>query len=322
MQGVGRFALAGDNGLVETSSGTKNEISARRDEVLAGGLRASEKVAIAFFTFAALVSLVFPISLRERATVVGLNLFACALVFLLSKFAEAQRSAFLATVRNWLPCLLIVLAYRESGIFTRPDPTHRLNYLFVGWDDVVLGNPWVLGALSFGSPWLQRYLEVAYFFCYPVVPLGLGSLYLARRRALLAGLVADQAISQFWTAVLLAVFSCYALSPLFPLTPPRVLFHDLPGPQVASVIRKLNFWLLGQYGTQVCTFPSGHVAAVTATAFAIRAYLPRAGALFILASVSIAAATVYGRYHYAADAAAGAVVGLAAFLISGRIHKS
>jgi hypothetical protein len=32
-------------------------------------------------------------------------------------------------------------------------------------------------------------------------------------------------------------------------------------------------------------------------------------------------ATVIGRYHYAADAVAGALIGLAAFLVSSRLHR-
>ena len=99
---------------------------------------------------------------------------------------------------------------------------------------------------------------------------------------------------------------------MFPLTPPRLLFHDLPGPPVAPFLRMANLWLLGTYGVQACIFPSGHVAAVTATALVVRAYRPRFGALFILAAASVAAASVFLRYHYTADALAGALLGWAA----------
>jgi membrane-associated phospholipid phosphatase len=130
------------------------------------------------------------------------------------------------------------------------------------------------------------------------------------------------AIEQFWTTVLLAVLTCYVLFPFFPLTPPRELFHDLPGPQVAPLLRGMNHWILGRYAVGASLFPSGHVAAVTAMALAIRAYLPRTGILFMVLAVSIALATVYGRYHYAADALAGTAVGLAAFLASNRFQQS
>jgi len=313
-----------------------------------GGLRASEKVVLGFFAYAVAASVVFPLSPRERLTILALNLLASAVVLSLARFAKAGRSAFLAIVRDWLPCFLILLAYRESGAFFRPDPTHRLDYLFERWDAILLNHPWVVGTLALCSPWLQRYLEFSYLLCYPLVPLGLGSLYIGRTRADLSGhgeehdlgranqrparrnrewvlapegLGRRSPIDHFWTAVLLATLVCYAIYPLFPLTPPRVLFHDLPGPAVQHFLRKMNFWILDQYSVQACIFPSGHVAAVTATALALRTYLPRVGVLFLIAAASVAAATVYGRYHYAADALAGALVGLAAFLISNHIHK-
>ena len=123
-------------------------------------------------------------------------------------------------------------------------------------------------------------------------------------------------MDEFWAAVLLATLFCYAVYPFFPLTPPRVLFGDVPGPHVAPLLRQLNFWLLDHYSVQACLFPSGHVAAVTATALAVRKNAPRLGVLFLFLAASVALATVYGRYHYAADAVAGALVGVAAYQAS------
>jgi hypothetical protein len=326
-------------------------------------LRVAEKVILAFLAYMVAASVVFPLPLQEKLTLLGLNLFTSALILSLARFGNAECSKLLVTLRDWLPCALILLAYRESGLFFRPDPTHRLDYFFVSLDDVLLKNPWVEGFLEFSSPWFQRYLEFAYFLCYPLVPLGLAALYLARsgqtrtgndaeghelrraetiptselagrapapeERRSIAGKEAPakipggfewpQAIDRFWTAVLLAALSCYVLYPFFPLTPPRELFNDLPGPAVAPLIRKTNFWLLGQYGVGASLFPSGHVAATTAMALVLRRYLPRLGVVFLIAAASIAVATVYGRYHYAADAAAGVIVGMAAAFIASRL---
>ena len=311
-------------------------------------VRVPEWLLLGFFAYAATASFVFSLALRQRLVLLGLNLVACGLVMLLARFGTEERSPFLAIARDWIPCVLILVAYRESGLFLTPDPTHHLDYLFIRLDNALLKNSWVVGLLAATSPWLQRYLEFAYFLCYPSVPMGIGVLYLARRismrgpqgraiaeattgtaSAATGGQCSDPAliersyrtaIEQFWTTVLLAVLTCYVLFPFFPLTPPRELFHDLPGPQVAPLLRGMNHWILGRYAVGVSLFPSGHVAAVTAMALAIRAYLPRAGAVFIVLAVSIAAATVYGRYHYAADAMAGGLVGIAAYLVSERFN--
>jgi hypothetical protein len=34
-------------------------------------------------------------------------------------------------IRDWLPALLVLLAYRESGLFIKADPAHRLDHLFI-----------------------------------------------------------------------------------------------------------------------------------------------------------------------------------------------
>jgi membrane-associated phospholipid phosphatase len=296
-------------------------------------LRPAEKLTIGFFAYTATAAFVFPLELEQRLVLVGVSLLACAVIVLLSRYGVDEHSRSLAVVRDWLPCILILVAYRESGLSFRPDPAHHLDHLFVRWDDALLKNPWVVDALTVLSPWLQRYLELAYLFCYPSVPLALGSLYLARwiapgvspPGAALNGGATERryklAINQFWTAALLAAFSCFVLYPFFPLTPPRELFHDLPGPPVASLLRGVNRWILGRYAVGASLFPSAHVATVTAGALVIRAYLPRVGVAFLILAGSIALATVYGRYHYAADALAGVLVGVAAFVASRGISR-
>src|SRR5262252_10740830 len=63
------------------------------------------------------------------------------------------------------------------------------------------------------------------------------------------------------------------------------------------------------------TFPSGHVAGLLAIAFAILGPAPVVGLVFLALAVSTAVACVVGRYHYSADAVAGAVVAIVAWVI-------
>jgi membrane-associated phospholipid phosphatase len=318
-------------------------------------LRAAEKIMLLYLLYGVLEALAFPESLAGRVTVAMLNSASAAVIALLARLGQgttrplkaetfdgprggasstgqvakhssardAPPSQFLATVRDWFPAVVILLAYRESGLFYLADPRHRLDYLFVHWDTVLLHNRWALAVLYGGAPWLQRYLEFCYLLCYPLVPLGVGALYLLARQPQLApagALGFERRIDQFWTAVLLALFTCYATCPFFPSHPPRSFFHDLAGPAVQPLFRKMNFWVLGQYGIVTSVFPSGHVAAVTAVSLSVRLHWPRVGILFGIAALSIACATIVGRYHYAADAVAGALIGIAAFLVSRRVH--
>ena len=77
-------------------------------------------------------------------------------------------------------------------------------------------------------------------------------------------------------------------------------------PNVMTALRQLNLWLVGDYGIHSSVFPSAHVSSAFSAAWALLAYLPerkRFGWGMLVYAVSVAVATVYGRYHYAADAA-------------------
>jgi membrane-associated phospholipid phosphatase len=330
--GQNTLALTADSAEIREADGHITEV--------VGELRAAEGIVLGFLAYATVAAFELPMPARQRLTITALNVVTAAVIFLLAKVTQEKPRSFLVAVRDWLPALLILLAYRESGMFFTPDPAHRLDHIFVRWDSFLLKNKSVLAMLTGLAPWLEYYLELAYFFCYPLVPLGLGCLLLAKRKMEIGNwklgsgsvqsagvqfkiqdLTPKIVVDHFWTAVLIATFFCYAVYPLFPLTPPRLLFHDLPGPPVPPFLRMANLWLLGNYGVQACIFPSGHVAAVTATALAVHAYRARLGALFLVAAASVAVATVLLRYHYAADALAGVLVGFGAFAISGRIHR-
>jgi membrane-associated phospholipid phosphatase len=285
-------------------------------------LSIAEQFALVFFAYISLAALAFHLAGRDLSLIVTLNTLTFATLLVLRR--NRQRAPWLVAAADVFPCLLILVAYRESGLLLTPDPAHHLDYAFIQWDRVLLHNPFVQGVLQAGAPWLQHYLEFAYLLCYPLVPLGVAAIYFASPRTAdgkLAATKIDGAMDDFWATVLLATLFCYAVYPFFPLTPPRVLFGDVPGPHVDLLLRKWNFWLLDHYSVQACLFPSGHVAAVTAVALGVRKHAPRLGALFMFLAASVALATVYGRYHYFADALAGALVGVAAYKVSELFKK-
>jgi membrane-associated phospholipid phosphatase len=297
-------------------------------------LRVAEKTLLAFFAALLVASLTLSLPGTTLVVLAVLNVMVGGLIVALSKDDLVEGTRMASPLRDWLPALLMLLAYRESGLFIKTDPAHRLDHLFISWDQRMVHSRWVEGLLYACAPWLQHYLEMCYLLCYPLVPLGFAALYLTRPATAaqreprgLEAYVYHQPLhraarfDKFWTTVLLATLFCYAIYPVFPLTPPRVLFNDVPGPPVPPLLRHMNLWVLDRLSVQACVFPSAHTAAVTATALAVRAYRPRLGILFCIAALSIAVATVYGRYHYAADALAGVCVGVVAFAVSRRIHR-
>lgn len=105
----------------------------------------------------------------------------------------------------------------------------------------------------------------------------------------------------------------YALFPYFPSEPPRIVFAgaDLPG--IITDLRRFNLWILGNLSIHSSVFPSAHVSSALSAAWGLFVTLPERpwiGWAMALYGVCVAIATVYGRYHYAVDVAAGAALSL------------
>ena len=140
------------------------------------GLRASEKIALAFFLYTTLHGLA-SLELHERAILASLNVLVGIVIVVLSMERLIRAAPLSRVIRDWQPCALIVLAYRESGLFLLPDVTHSLDFMFIPWDRAILQNSWVRSLIAFASPWLERFFELSYLLTYPFVPLGVAAGY-------------------------------------------------------------------------------------------------------------------------------------------------
>ena len=196
-------------------------------------------------------------------------------------------------VGYWLPALLVRM----------PDP--RVEQRLLRFDHALFGAEGLARFQQRAPRALVEYLELAYLLCYAVVPAGFA--------ILVAGGHGEDVIDQFWSVVLLAAFTCYGALPWLPTRAPRAV--ERQPDTTRSSIRRLNLAVLDRASVQWNTFPSGHTAASLATAFAVAGYMPGAGVALGLIALSIAAGSVVGRYHYAADAFAGALVAVLAFVM-------
>jgi membrane-associated phospholipid phosphatase len=210
----------------------------------------------------------------------------------------------LEIIRDWLPLGMIILAYREMGWFALPHHLTALEVEWFAWDRLVLdhGGRAVVESLGFVIP---SALEISYALVYVLPPVSLAILYVYGRR---------KVVERFLTVVLLSTILCYGQFPFWPTEPPRVVFAGLDLAPYNTVFRRFNLWMLGNYGIHTGVFPSAHVAGALSTAFGMRLAMPESKrvyrSLFLIAAL-IAIATVYGRYHYLADATSGAGIAFA-----------
>lgn len=265
-------------------------------------LRVSELVVVCWCAVAALVGLVRPLGTRKRGRVLGGSL---ALGLAAVAAARLPPEGLTGGLRNLMPALFVLGAYWVAGAyFIAPQPALEHRLLAV--------DHWALGALDLetrlttGPRWVLEWLEAAYFGVYAMLPLGAWAAWSQGRVA---------AVDRYWTVVFLAESSCYLALAWLQTRPPRALEPWAARLRARSVFRYANEAVLTHGSHHMNTIPSGHAAGAVAVAVALAGLHSPLAPLFGVVAVAICIATVVGRYHFLVDTVAGALVGIAAWLV-------
>jgi len=211
--------------------------------------------------------------------------------------------------RDWLPALLMLIPYWQTGQFFQGPNLKIQNWL------MELDRHWVEQTshrIGTARTRLGLGFEIAYVFCYPFVPLGLGVLYLAGLR---------WRVDEFWFVVLTSTYICSAITPFFPAMPPRDAAAPskpdpempIPAPEKANKGQRFNRWLQEWGSIHAISFPSAHVASTLAVSLVLTPHLHFVGLCFLFVAGCIAVAAVAGRYHYTLDVLLGAAVAMTVF---------
>ena len=243
-----------------------------------------------------------PLETRRRLRIAMLAVIVPAAI-LMARYALHGLSG--SVVRDWLPAALLLIPYWQAGqFFTGPD--ERIQKWLAQTDEKALHVLRRIVGSSERGGW-ARYFETAYLMCYPLVPIGVGALYLGHHRA---------AAEFYWIVVVLASDICFTITIFVPAMPPRLVPEGAAEFAVAAnEVRKLNLEVLNRGSIQAITFPSAHVASTTAVALVLIRFLPVTGAIFLVIAASIAIGAFLGRYHYFLDVALGALEALIVFMV-------
>jgi membrane-associated phospholipid phosphatase len=223
--------------------------------------------------------------------------------------ALAQRTRFsqrIGMIRDWVPMGLTLLAFRQMESFLPAHYNTAYEFAWIRWDEIVLHQWGLKRAVESLGPVIPVYLELCYLLVYGLGTFCIIVLWVKKRRDL---------VDPFYVILLTGTLLSYAMFPYFPSRPPRLAFPGLSFPISHNAFRSFNLFLLRKATIHSAVFPSAHVSSAFAAAWAMFLVLPQRKALgwaLLVYAMSVAVATVYGRYHYAADALAGFLVSLIA----------
>jgi membrane-associated phospholipid phosphatase len=271
--------------------------------------RSSEWLLIGYFGYVALISAAFPLASPAKWLSVEVAVLVAVLLGVLAFAESVGNSRFISIARDWIPLALTFVAYREMDFFASLPRDFQLELSWVDWDRSLLYGAGLQRAIESLGVLLPAYLEFCYLLVYAVGPFSVAVLYFAGRR--------DQ-VDRLLLFYLLGALLAYALFPYFPSDPPRTLFGGTDLPNVVTPLRRFNLWIVGGYGIHSSVFPSAHVSSAFSAAWGLLWLLPeqrKFGLGMLIYAVSVAIATVYGRYHYAVDAIAGFGVSVVVLMI-------
>ena len=266
--------------------------------------RSPEWVLISFFGYIAIL----PPWFRDRPILSYQHLLVfagvLALFAIIARAGQTRFAKIADLLRDWLPLVLIIVAFREMELFLPRHFGHSFESTWIVWDRLVLGAWGVRKMIESLDSLIPLWLELCYLLVYATGFFCVAILYVERRRS---------EIPQFLAMYLLGTLLAYALFPYFPSEPPRIVYPHVEQPLITTWARSLNLWILKLGTIHVGVFPSAHVSSVFSAAWAMFLAVPQhkwIGYGLLLYSLSVSLATVYGRYHYVADVLAGCGVSL------------
>ena len=270
-----------------------------------GAMRAAELINFVFFTFLIALAWLRPLATDRRIKATALGVAAIVLVSGAQFIGRLLGPLPTSIIRDWLPAPLLLVAYWTAGLFFA-GPDEKFQSRLIRFDRKVLGRLQECQGDTGTLRGIAAYFELAYLLCYPLLPFGLGVLYMARM-----GRYADE----FWRIVLPSAYLCYTALPFAQTLPPRMLPTGSESILPPAKLRTFNLWILHWGSIHINTFPSAHVATAFSVSLVLLRLLPQAGIAFLWIAISIAIGAVLGRYHYMADVIIGAALAITIFLL-------
>ncbi len=238
-----------------------------------------------------------------------------ALIVLIVRFMGASASPVSRFIRLLYPAVLFTAFYRMTGGLMFLVHDRFLDYQLTAFEIALFGfEPSLYIDRYLLNPWLTEIFMATYFSYYLMLPLFVLALYFTARHELLRRALAS---------ICLTFFTGYLLFFLYPVEGPRwhhmdQYLHRVEGP----FFRQMVEYLQATGSVRGGCVPSTHVAvAVIVMLYTFKISRPF-GWFLTAVNVGMAIGTVWGRYHYATDAAIGTAIAIVAYWIVEKYHPS
>lgn len=212
----------------------------------------------------------------------------------------------------WYPYVLIPVYYWQLGVIGL-GVGHAQDALVQRWEEAIFGGQVsVTWHQNVASPLLSSVLHACYLAHYAIIVGVPAWLFLRSGR---------DACARALFGITLAFYVCYLCFAVFPVAGPYYALPAPAGPQEDLFFDRLVRLVLESGSSWGTAFPSSHVAASWCAVLMARKDAPWLAVALAPVALGLAAGTVYGQFHYAVDAVAGAAVAVACFALADPLRR-
>jgi membrane-associated phospholipid phosphatase len=270
-----------------------------------------DKATFIYMALLSLLILIFHANVRNWASLLVFNLGVCAAIVFLVYAAGNGNGRGLTFIRHWYPFLLFFFLYEETRYLIHLVFPYPFDLVINRFELAVFGaypTVWLEKFFSFG---LNEYFMFSYSTYYFLIAvLGL-ALYSKKRIKEFDNLIFTCAVAYYIS------YLCFVL---LPVEGPR---FALVAAHQAELKGGFFTWLtrnvVDKGGIRGAAMPSSHVAIAWVVLIYAKRHHRILYGVFLPLVISLCISTVYGRFHYVSDVAAGILVGMASVILCDRL---
>ena len=276
-------------------------------------LRPVDVLVIAFAVLLCFINLFSMGLIHEWAILVGINIFSCFGIAIISYLSETRTSRVIRAIHNWYPVPTIFLVFKEMYVIIQSIAHPDWDPLLIKIDHGMFGADPTVWLGMHASPVLTEILQIAYVSYYFIM-LTVGiELFLRNEREKFSYIVFVIVYGFFLSY--LGYLAVPAVGPRFTLHDFSALKSELPGVWLTNGLR--DFIDAGEsipnnvsnaiVYAQRDAFHSGHTEMTLISVYLAFHYKLKSRWILLLFGTLLIISTVYLRYHYVIDVIGGTV---------------
>jgi membrane-associated phospholipid phosphatase len=273
------------------------------------GRTATDVVMLAYVAFNTVFVLWHARDIDGWGWYIAANALTTLLVFLLPRAPISRLAIFIG---GTYPMILTASYYTQLGIINQ-DLARAHDWVIQQWETGLFGAQvsvtWHQRMPNLALSWILHFCYGSYYWLLFASPLWL---FFRRSR---------DAFERGAFMMSLALYGCYVAFALYPVVGPRYVFGNATGAIVTVLPARVVHWIVEGGSAFGTAFPSSHVATSWCAMLALWRDARKAFWLLAPVAFGLAVGTVFGQFHYAVDALAGAAVAVLVFAASDPLRR-